>query len=88
LFAAWIDFGWRNKSAADLESFALPDANYFVGDAGIATSGPSLLVNCSAPFEGDLPMLESMMPKFFRQCLVKTAFLTPSLSRSASFLGR
>jgi hypothetical protein len=83
LFAARIDLSWRDKSAADLESIASANADYLETNSRIATAVPTLRVNHTVPFAGDLAIIETVAPKFFRQWLVETAFFTPTLNRSA-----
>src|SRR6266496_4987052 len=84
-FRLWIDISWFHKSAADLKSLASANPNHFVGDA-ILTAVPSLLVNRSVPFAGNLPVGKSVTAKLFRQGLIGMAFPTPTLSRSVRFL--
>lgn len=57
--------------------------NYFVSNARIAAAAPSLLVNRGVPRTSDLPILESIAAKFFRQWLINC----PSLPQ-ASAVGR
>src|SRR5262249_10527731 len=84
-FRLWINLGWLNESAADLECFATANANHFVSDARILTAVPDLLVNRSVAFASELPESESIASKLFWQRLVEVAFVTPSLSRSTRF---
>jgi hypothetical protein len=75
-------------SAADLKTFAPPDANYLVADAPIAATAPTLLIYRAIAFAGDLAVLKSVMPKFCWQWLVGMPFLGASRSRSARLRSR
>src|SRR5262249_41510160 len=86
-FRIWIDLVRFDKSIADLKSLATTNPNYLVTKARIAPV-PSLLINCSVPFPGNLSVSESIVPKFLWQRLVGMAFLTPTLSPSARFSTR
>src|SRR5207247_3111186 len=81
----WINFGWFNKSSADLKSFAPPNPNYLVTNARLRAASPTLFVYCGATLSRNLPVCGPAAPKLFRQWLVGTAFLAASLSPSARF---
>src|SRR5262249_55978708 len=71
---------------ANCEGFTATNANHLVTNARILATVPSLLVNCYVAFPSDLPVSESIVPKFFWQRLIEMTFPTPSLRRSARFL--
>jgi len=46
-----------------LKTYPPPDANYFVTNAWISATTPSLLVDRRVAFAGNLPVLEPIMPE-------------------------
>src|SRR5262249_27246996 len=73
------------KLFADLKPVAPSNPNYLVTNARLRAASPTLLVYCRIPFAGNLPVVEAVMPKSSSQRPVETAFLGPTLSRSARF---
>ena len=53
-------------STGDLEPLPPPDANYFVRNAEVITTVPSLLKNRCVSFTGNLAVRESTLLKLFR----------------------
>jgi hypothetical protein len=74
-----------DELTGDLKAIAAADANHFVANTRLRTSGPDLLVYCCITFPRDLAETESASAKFGSQRLIEPARFSPTFGRSARF---